>query len=312
MTGEKVTLVEVGLRDGLQNEATAVSHEDRARWFNALADTGLTRIEAGSFVSPKWVPQMANTDAVMQAIRRRDDVSAEVLVPNSKGLEAALAADADVIAVFTAASESFNRKNINCSIEESIARFEPVVSGAKSAGKRVRAYVSCVVGCPYEGPIAPGQVADVVQKLLELGADEVSLGDTIGVARPREIHALLDATLPLMPTENLALHCHDTRGQAIANIYAGLERGIRIFDSAVAGLGGCPYAKGATGNVATEDVLYLLQGEGFETGVDLHAVARVGQEICEMLDRPNPSRTGKALTAHLTEDDLTTGQDQHS
>lgn len=297
MTREKVTLVEVGLRDGLQNESTPVSADNRARWFDALADAGMKRIEAGSFVSPKWVPQMANTDEVMEQIRRRPDVSAEVLVPNTKGLEGALACDADVIAVFTAASESFNRKNINCSIAESIERFQPVVAGARAAGKRVRAYVSCVVGCPYEGPIAPVQVADVVKQLLELGADEVSLGDTIGVARPREIHALLDATLPLLPIENLALHCHDTRGQAIANIYAALERGVRTFDSAVAGLGGCPYAKGATGNVATEDVLYLLQGEGFETGVDLNALARVGHEICEMLGRANPSRTGKALAA---------------
>ncbi|BES71288.1 hydroxymethylglutaryl-CoA lyase [Marinobacter nanhaiticus D15-8W] len=297
MTREKVTLVEVGLRDGLQNESTPVSADNRVRWFDALADAGMKRIEAGSFVSPRWVPQMANTDEVMAQIQRRPDVSAEVLVPNTKGLEGALACDADVIAVFTAASETFNRKNINCSIAESIERFQPVVAGARAAGKRVRAYVSCVVGCPYEGRIAPGQVADVVKQLLELGADEVSLGDTIGVARPREVHALLDATLPLLPIENLALHCHDTRGQAIANIYAALDRGVRTFDSAVAGLGGCPYAKGATGNVATEDVLYLLQGEGFETGVDLDALARVGHEICEVLGRSNPSRTGKALAA---------------
>lgn len=297
MSQEKVTLVEVGLRDGLQNESTPVSAENRARWFNALADAGHKRIEAGSFVSPKWVPQMANTDEVMDGIERRPDVSAEVLVPNTKGLEGALACDADVIAVFTAASESFNRKNINCSIAESIERFQPVVAGAHAAGKRVRAYVSCVVGCPYEGPIAPRQVADVVKQLMELGVDELSLGDTIGVARPKEIHALLDATLPLLPVENLALHCHDTRGQAIANIYAALDRGIRTFDSAVAGLGGCPYAKGATGNVATEDVLYLLEGEGFATGVDLHALARVGHEICDILGRANPSRTGKALAA---------------
>ncbi|WP_111496304.1 hydroxymethylglutaryl-CoA lyase [Marinobacter bohaiensis] len=294
---DKVTLVEVGLRDGLQNEAIPVSAEDRSRWFNGLADAGLRRIEAGSFVSPKWVPQMANTEQVMAGIQRRDEVSAEVLVPNSQGLESALACNADVIAVFTAASESFNRKNINCSIAESIARFQPVVAGAHDAGKRVRAYVSCVVGCPYEGPIAPAQVADVVTQLLELGADEVSLGDTIGVARPREIHALLDAVLPLVETDRLALHCHDTRGQALANIYAALERGIRTFDSAVAGLGGCPYARGATGNVATEDVLYLLQGEGFETGVDLQAVARIGETICRTLDRPNPSRVGRALAA---------------
>ncbi|MAA64024.1 MAG: hydroxymethylglutaryl-CoA lyase [Alteromonadaceae bacterium] len=297
MSRDNVTLVEVGLRDGLQNESTPVSASVRADWYNALADAGLRRIEAGSFVSPRWVPQMANTDDVMRQIRRDAKLSAEVLVPNLKGLEGALASDADVIAVFTAASESFNQKNINCSIAESLERFQPVIAGAKQAGKRVRAYVSCVVGCPYEGPIAPAQVARVVEQLLAIGADEISLGDTIGVARPKEIHALLDATLPLLPTNKLALHCHDTRGQAIANIYASLERGIRTFDSAVAGLGGCPYAKGATGNVATEDVLYLLEGEGFDTGVDLDAVARLGDTICKTLDRANPSRVGRALTS---------------
>jgi len=294
---DKVTLVEVGLRDGLQNESVAVSAADRAQWFNALSGAGLRRIEAGSFVSPKWVPQMAHTDEVVAAIEPREGLHIEVLVPNTRGLEDALKTRADTFAIFTAASESFNRRNINCSIDESIERFRPVVEGARQAGRGVRAYVSCVVGCPYEGPIAPSQVAGIVEKLLALGADEISLGDTIGIARPREIHALLDAVLPLVKADKVALHCHDTRGQAIANIYAGLERGIRIFDSAVAGLGGCPYAAGATGNVATEDVIYLLQGEGLDCGVDLDKVSVVGQQICATLGRENPSRTGRALAA---------------
>lgn len=296
MADNTVTLVEVGLRDGLQNEKTPLSPGQRAEWFNALAAAGHRRIEAGSFVSPKWVPQMAGTDEVMSLIRKPAHVTAEVLVPNQKGLEAALQTSAEVMAVFTAASESFNRKNINCSIEESIERFRPVVEGARAAGRRVRGYVSCVVGCPYEGRIQPSQVAHVTRRLLDLGVDEISLGDTIGVARPREIHALLDAIIPDTGTDLLALHCHDTYGQAIANITVGLERGIRIFDSAVAGLGGCPYARGATGNVATEDVLYLLEGEGFVTGVDLQKVADLGASICQVLSRDNPSRTGKALT----------------
>lgn len=297
MADNRVTLVEVGLRDGLQNEKTPVSPAQRADWFNALVEAGHRRIEAGSFVSPKWVPQMAGTDEVMALIHKPDHVTAEVLVPNQKGLEAALQTSAEVVAVFTSASESFNQKNINCSVEESIERFRPVVDGAKAAGRRVRGYVSCVVGCPYEGRIAPSQVAHVTQSLVALGVDEISLGDTIGVARPREIHALLDAIIPDTGTDGLALHCHDTYGQAIANITAGLERGIRIFDSAVAGLGGCPYAKGATGNVATEDVIYLLEGEGFDTGVDLNAIAALGASICQVLGRVNPSRAGRAITA---------------
>ncbi|WP_339804820.1 hydroxymethylglutaryl-CoA lyase [uncultured Marinobacter sp.] len=297
MNDNQVTLVEVGLRDGLQNEKTPLSPQQRADWFNALVAAGHRRIEAGSFVSPKWVPQMAGTDEVMALIQRPAGVWAEVLVPNEKGLDAALKTSAEVMAVFTAASESFNQKNINCSIDESLERFRPVIARAKADGRKVRGYVSCVVGCPYEGSIEPAQVARVTRELLALGADEISLGDTIGVARPREIHALLDAIIPETGTERLALHCHDTYGQAIANITAGLERGIRIFDSAVAGLGGCPYAKGATGNVATEDVLYLLQGQGFETGVDLNRVAALGAEICRVLGRENPSRVGKALTA---------------
>lgn len=297
MADNRVTLVEVGLRDGLQNEKTPLSPSQRADWFNTLVAAGHRRIEAGSFVSPKWVPQMAGTDEVMARIQRPEGVWAEVLVPNEKGLDAALKTSAEVFAVFTAASESFNQKNINCSIEESLARFRPVIERARAEGRRVRGYVSCVVGCPYEGPIDPLRVAQVSRDLLALGVDEISLGDTIGVARPREIHRLLDAVLPEVDIDKLALHCHDTYGQAIANIAAGLDRGIRIFDTAVAGLGGCPYAKGATGNVATEDVLYLLEGQGFETGVDLKQIATLGADICAVLGRPNPSRVGKALTA---------------
>lgn len=295
MTPEAVAIVEVGLRDGLQNEKQSVSPEMRADWFNALSHAGLRRIEAGSFVSPKWVPQMSGTDEVLRRIERREGLEVEVLVPNAKGLELALASDVDTLSIFTAASETFNQRNINCTIAESIDRFRDVVAGGRAAGKRIRAYVSCVVGCPYEGRIAPEQVAAVVEQLLELGSDEISLGDTIGVARPREIHALLDAVLPLCPAPKLALHCHDTRGTAVANVYAALERDIRIFDSAVAGLGGCPYAKGASGNVATEDLLYLFQGEGFRTGVDLDAVADLGDRICRHLQRENPSKAGKAL-----------------
>ena len=291
---DKVTLVEVGLRDGLQNERTAVPAATRADWFNRLARAGLPRIEAGSFVSPKWVPQMAGTDEVIAAIERPTGAAVEVLVPNQKGLEGALAAGCDRIAVFTAASEAFTRKNINCSIEESIERFRPVIEQSRQQGIPVRGYVSCIVGCPYDGPIAPAQVAQVVEQLLALGIDDVSLGDTIGVARPREIQQLLDAVMPLVPTERLALHCHDTFGQALANVLTGLERGIRTFDSAVAGLGGCPYARGASGNLATEDLLYLLQGQGLETGVDLEQVLSVGQDICHHLQRSTPSRVARA------------------
>ena len=294
---DHVTIVEVGLRDGLQNEPQNVPATMRARWFNELAATGLQRIEAGSYVSPKWVPQMANTDEVIAGIEQATPAQIEVLAPNSKGLELALQHRCNTIAVFTAASESFTQKNINCSIEESLHRFEPVVASAKAAGKRVRGYVSCIVGCPYEGEITPAAVARVVQKLMAMEIDEISLGDTIGVARPKEIHQLLDAVLTEVAADKLALHCHDTYGQSLANVMTGLARDIRIFDSAVAGLGGCPYAKGASGNLATEDLLYLLDGEGFNTDVDLTAVANVGRSICQYLDRPNPSKVGQALSA---------------
>jgi len=295
---DTVTLVEVGLRDGLQNEATPVSATRRAQWFNQLAAAGLPRIEAGSFVSPRWVPQMADTDQVIADIDRRPGASVEVLVPNMKGFEAALAAGVDRIAVFTAASDAFTAKNINCSVAESIQRFTPVIAAARDAGIPVRAYVSTIVGCPYAGAIAPGAVADVCQQLLALDVDDLSLGDTIGVARPLEIRRVLEAVLPLMPADRLALHCHDTYGQALANVLQGLEQGIRTFDSAVAGLGGCPYARGASGNLATEDLLYLLDGQGMKTGVDLNQVLATGRAICETLDRQTPSRVAQAMLAN--------------
>ncbi len=288
-------IVEVGLRDGLQNETTPVDADTRARWFNALADAGLNRIEAGSFVSPKWVPQMADTDQVIAQIQRRRDLSIEALVPNQKGLDAALAANVNRIAVFTAASDAFTQKNINCSVAESLDRFAPLIQAAKDAGLAVRGYISTIVACPYAGPIAPGAVADVTERLLKLGCDDISLGDTIGVARPREINAILDAVLPSIPAERLALHCHDTYGQALANILQGLNRGIRTFDSAVAGLGGCPYAPGATGNLATEDLIYLLEGQGLPTGVNLEAVCRIGNDICNTLNRRTTSKVAQAM-----------------
>lgn len=288
-------IVEVGLRDGLQNETTTLDADTRARWFNALGDAGLNRIEAGSFVSPKWVPQMADTDEVITRIQRRPNLSVETLVPNQRGLDAALAANVDRIAVFTAGSDAFTQNNINCTISESLERFAPIVEAANNAGIPVRGYISTIVACPYTGRIAPAAAADVTERLLNLGCDDISLGDTIGVARPREIDAVLDAILPSIPANRLALHCHDTYGQALANIHQGLNRGIRTFDSAVAGLGGCPYAQGASGNLATEDLLYLLEGQGLHTGVDLQAVCRIGNDICQTLDRRTPSKVAQAM-----------------
>ncbi|KAJ1934346.1 hypothetical protein EC988_008840, partial [Linderina pennispora] len=244
-----------------------------------------------------WVPQMGDAKQVMAGITRSPNVSYPVLTPNTKGLEAAIAAGAEEVAIFGAASESFSQKNINCSIAESIQRFEDVAARAQQAGLRVRGYVSCVVGCPYEGKIDPQAVADVAGRLAALGCYEISLGDTIGVGRPSEIRAMIEAVSKTVPVEKLAIHCHDTYGQALANIYASLEAGIRVVDSSVAGLGGCPYAKGATGNVATEDVVYLLEGLGFRTGVDLHKLAGIGQWISNELGRPTGSRVGRALLA---------------
>jgi hydroxymethylglutaryl-CoA lyase len=292
---DRVDIIEVGPRDGLQNEIGQVSLSDKLDLINSLADAGLRHIEAGSFVSPKWVPQMADSQAVFEALKRKPGVIYSALTPNLKGFESALSSGVDEVAIFTAASESFTQKNINCSIAESIERFRPVIEQAKMNQRRVRAYVSCIAGCPYEGKIAPEKVRDVTAKLLELGCYEVSLGDTIGVGRPHEIARLLKYLLKAFSTTQLALHFHDTYGQALANSYVALELGFRRFDSSVAGLGGCPYARGASGNVATEDLVYMLEGAGLETDIDLQALISAGQRICHALNRQNQSKVANAL-----------------
>lgn len=299
MIPREVKLVEVGPRDGLQNEPRPLDAAAKIALIERLAESGLRVVESGSFVSPKWVPQMADTDKVMAGIRRKPGVSYPVLVPNMKGLDGALAAKADEIAVFGAASESFSRKNINCSIAESLERFAPVVDRARAAGVRVRGYVSCVLGCPYEGAVAPAAVAGVSAKLFAMGCYEVSLGDTIGVGTPGAAQAMVEAVAAAVPRERLAVHFHDTWGQALANILACLERGIATVDSAVAGLGGCPYAKGASGNVATEDVLYMLDGLGVRTGVDFGQLAAAGRFVCEKLGRPPLAKAAQAQAARL-------------
>ena len=290
----EVTVVEVGPRDGLQNEPAPVPVAAKVALVEALADAGLPVVEAGSFVSPKWVPQMAGSDEVLRTVRKRPGVRYPVLVPNLKGLEAALAAGAEEIAVFGAASETFSRKNINCSIAESLERFRPVVAAAREAGVRVRGYISCVVGCPYQGEIAPAPVARVARELHEMGCFEVSLGETIGVGTPRRTAAMLEAVAAEVPVAALAIHAHDTYGQALANVLTALELGVRVVDSSVAGLGGCPYAKGASGNVATEDLLFMLDGTGVRTGADLDAVARAGEAICAVLGRATRSKVAAA------------------
>lgn len=292
-----VRVVEVGPRDGLQNEAKTVPTATKVALIERLSDAGLRTIEAGSFVSPKWVPQMADTAAVMQALKRRPGVAYQVLVPNLKGFEAALAAKADEVAIFAAASETFSRHNINCSIAESIERFVPTTEAAKVVGVRVRGYISCVVDCPYEGAVAPEAVADVAARLLALGCYEISLGDTIGSGTPARVVALIDAVAHRVPRERLAIHCHDTYGQALANILAALEYGIATVDSSVAGLGGCPYAPGAAGNVASEDVVYMLDGLRIEHGIDLAKLAAAGRFISDALGREPASKCAKALAA---------------
>ena len=292
---KRVKLVEVGPRDGLQNETEIVPTAAKVALIDSLSETGLRVVEAGAFVSPKWVPQMADTDKVMAGIARKPGVGYPVLVPNMKGLEAALAAGAEDIAVFGAASETFSRKNINCSIAESLDRFAPVAEKARAQGLRLRGYVSCVLGCPYEGEIAPQAVAQVAARLLELGCAEISLGDTIGVGTPGAARALVETVAERVPMGQLALHFHDTYGQALANILACLELGVATVDSAVAGLGGCPYAEGAAGNVASEDVLYMLNGLGIETGVDLDGLLAAGRAICAQLGRTPASKVARAL-----------------
>lgn len=293
----RVRIVEVGPRDGLQNEPDPVPPDDRARLIGLLADAGLGDIEAGSFVSPKWVPQMAGTDAVLAAVKDRPGLRLPVLVPNMKGFEAARAAGAREVAIFAAASEAFSQGNINCSIDESFARFAPVAEAARAADIRLRGYVSCVIDCPHAGPVAPAAVAGVAARLAALGCYEVSLGDTVGTGTPDRVRAMLDAVAARLPVDRLAVHFHDTWGQAIANIAAALAMGVATVDSAVAGLGGCPYAPGAAGNVATEDVVYLLDGLGIESGVDLEALGGAGRFICERLGRPPVSKAALALAA---------------
>ena len=290
----QVSIFEVGARDGLQNE-TAVSTQDKVTLINGLTDAGVRRIEAASFVSPKWVPQMADSAAVMDQIARKPDVKYSALTPNLKGLEAAIAAEADEVAIFASASEAFSQKNINCSIEESIARFKPVMELAKEHSIPVRGYVSCVLGCPYEGDVAISEVVRVTELLHDLGCYEISLGDTIGVGTPSKAKAMLEAVAQSVAVEKLALHFHDTYGQALANIQACLETGIKTFDSSVAGLGGCPYAKGASGNLATEDLIYMLHGMGLQTQIDLKKLAHAGQKICKALGRENGSKVARAL-----------------
>ncbi|MBQ4891258.1 hydroxymethylglutaryl-CoA lyase [Shewanella sp. MMG014] len=294
MLPHKVSIFEVGARDGLQNELP-VSTQDKLTLIDQLADAGVTRIEAGSFVSPKWVPQMADSGDIFKQLTRKPDVVYSALTPNLKGLELALDAGADEVAIFGAASETFSQRNINCSIEESIARFEPVMAMAKARNIPVRGYVSCVLGCPYEGDIEIDEVARVSEILYKMGCYEISLGDTIGVGTPIKARKMVEAVAKLVPVEKLALHFHDTYGQALANIQACLDTGISVIDSSVAGLGGCPYAKGASGNLATEDVVYMLHGMGIETGIDLHKLAKAGQQISAALGRLTGSKVAQAI-----------------
>lgn len=291
---QKVKMVEVGPRDGLQNETEVVPAAVKAELIDRLAACGLAVVEAGAFVSPRWVPQMADSSEVLAAIERRPGVSYPVLVPNSKGLERALAAGVEEIAVFGAASESFTQKNINCSIAESLERFAPVMATARARGMKVRGYVSCVLGCPYEGEISPEAVAQVAEALYQGGCYEISLGDTIGVGTPAKAKDMLQAVAERVPVGDLAVHFHDTYGQALANILVSLEQGISTVDSSLAGLGGCPYAAGASGNVASEDVLYLLDGLGVETGVDLARLIETAWWIADHLGRPPASKVALA------------------
>ena len=292
-----VRLVEVGPRDGLQNEAQPISVADKVRLVDALSAAGLSYIEVGSFVSPKWVPQMAGSAEVFAQIQRKPGVTYGALAPNLHGFEDALAAGVKEVAVFAAASEAFSQRNINCSISESLERFAPIMAAAKQQGVSVRGYVSCVLGCPYEGEIAPEQVATVARELYAMGCYEVSLGDTIGTGTAGATRRLFEVVGAQVPRDKLAGHFHDTYGQAVANIYASLLEGVNVFDSSIAGLGGCPYAKGASGNVATEDVVYLLNGLGIETGIDLQALMAAGMQISSVLGRPTGSRVAKARNA---------------
>ncbi len=296
-----VDVVEVGPRDGLQNEAAAITLETKVELVERLAAAGFANVEAAAFVSPKWVPQMADSAEVMARIARRPGTTYSALVPNVRGMEAALAAGVGEVVVFSAASEAFAQRNINCSIAESIARFEPVAAMARDAGVRLRGSISCALGCPYQGAVAPAAVADVVRRMADLGCDDVDIADTIGVGTPGAVQAVFEACARVLPMQRLAGHFHDTYGQALANVLAALELGVASFHASVAGLGGCPYAKGATGNVATEDLLYMLHGLGLHTGVDLDAVVDAGTFISAALGRASHSRAGRALQLHRAE-----------
>src|SRR6266849_9277062 len=293
---ETVRIVEVGPRDGLQNEKTPVSVADRIAFIEALISAGLHTIEVGDFVSPKAIPQMVGSDEVLRGVSHLKG-EFHVLVPNEKGYEASQAAGARVIAVFASASEGFSRANINCSVTESIERFKPVLARARADGIKVRGYISCVLGCPFDGEVEPQAVVDVAKTLSDLGCYEISLGDTIGVGTPVKARALMRAVGGSVPVANLAMHFHDTYGQALANLYAGMEEGVRVIDSAAGGLGGCPYAPGATGNVATEDVVYMLEGVGIATGVDLPRLVAATTEVSRLIGRPPVSRVAAAMLA---------------
>src|ERR1700731_1635499 len=294
---DTVRIVEVGPRDGLQNEKMQVSVADRISFIEALVGAGLHTVEVGAFVSPKAIPQMVNSDQVLRGVNRQPDSEFHVLVPNERGYDAAREAGAKVVAVFASASEGFSRANINCSVVESIERFKPVVARAKADGVKVRGYISCVLGCPYDGEVKPQAVVDVARTLWELGCYEISLGDTIGVGSPLKARHLLRAVAGAVPMANLAMHFYDTYGQALANLYAGMEEGARVIDSAAGGLGGCPYAPGATGNVATEDVVYMLEGMGIATGVDMQKLVAATNEITKLIGRAPVSRVATALNA---------------
>ena len=294
---KKVKIVEVGPRDGLQNEKEFVPIETKVELINQLSNAGFPNIEAASFVSPKWIPQMAGSAEVMAMIARKPGIIYSALTPNMKGYEDALAAKTDEIVIFSAASEAFAQKNINCSISESVERFIPVVNAAKRDGIRVRGSISCSFGCPYQGLVETRQVAEVAKRMIDLGCDEIDIADTICVGTPGQVAAVFEEILVFAPKELFSGHFHDTYGQSLANIYAAMEMGISIFHSSIAGLGGCPYAKGATGNVATEDVLYMLKGLGIETGIDFDAAINAGEYITKTIGRPNASRAGRAITA---------------
>jgi isopropylmalate/homocitrate/citramalate synthase len=297
---DRVFIVDVGPRDGLQAEKELVSTETKIELVDRLTEAGLPSVEAGAFVSPKWVPQMADTAEVLAGITQRDGTRYPVLVPNEKGLERALASGVGEIAIFGAASETFSQKNINCSIEESIERFQPVAQKAQDSGIEVRGYISCVLGCPYEGDVALENVVRVARGLDAMGCYEISLGDTIGVGTPTRARAMVDAVADHVPVDRLALHFHDTYGQALANILSCMEAGVATVDTAVAGLGGCPYAPGASGNVATEDVVYMLQGMGIDTGVDLPALVEAGEFISAALGRAPTSKSAQAIAAKVS------------